>query len=285
MRIGLIHISNRLDTWGNYYAWELRRRDHEVVWCAEPVGPFPEFKWRDADCDIYIRIDDSQNFETPPIYHPLIYLASDAHVPDGVNRKKIAFEADHTFFCQKNAESLLYGAGEYEWMPHAAWFFPERAKEPHLDVCSFMVLGPDDHSLFGERSRLARRLASELDRSRVAIRKGPIHDNMATGYKNSRIVWHHSVGNDIAMRIFEGAACGACVVSNRIVDNGMADIFGDLIPQYETADECMDLIRSLLAKPAECEERGRELRTLVERMHRYRHRVDRVLGRAEELVS
>jgi len=296
VKIGLIHLTQRVDSWGFYWAWELRRRGHEVVYLPEEVGPFPEAAWREIACDVFVRIDDSQSFDTPDWCRPLIYLCSDTHVSDGVKRHKIAFEADHTFFCQKNAKSIQYGTGQYEWMPHAAWFFPERQKVLSLDVCSFMVLGEDIHPIFGERSRLARRLDDILNERlthdtpeslrefKTKIRGGVFHQEMAAEYARAHIVWHHSVGNDIAMRHFEGAACGACVVSSRIVDNGM-EIFGDLIPQYDTSDECIDLIRSLLAKPDECAERGRELRKLVEGRHRYAHRVDRVLAKAEELVG
>lgn len=296
MRIGIIHLTQRIDSWSNYYAWELRRRGHEVVWCAEFIGPFPDYQWRPPDCDFYLQIDDSRSYETPSIYRPLIYLCSDTHVPDGVDRGVIAGNADFTFVCQVNGGEVLVASmtepKPMAWMPHAAWFFPERAKEMKFDVCSHMVLGQTDHPIFGERSQLCHRIVDELcqrvpDRSgnkvyRVRIRSGIFHHEMADNYAVSRIVWHHSVGNDLAMRIFEGAACGACVVSNRIKDNGMEEIFGDLIPQYDTADECINLIRSLLDKPKECEERGRELRKLVEGQHRYVDRVDRVLDKAKE---
>lgn len=296
MRIGLIHVSRREDTWGKYYSWEFTRRGHDVVWCAEPIGPYPEVQWRKPDCDVYVRIDDSGAYAAPWGYRPLIYLCSDTHVQDGVNRVTIVEDSDVAFIAQHSAwvdleERFKNGGGRMksvEWMPHAAWFFPERKAMPvEWDVCSYMVRSHEGHSIFGERTKLSHRILDELRTKgrRIQIGQGPIHHEMANDYAASRIVWHHSVGNDIAMRHFEGAACGACVVSSRIKDNGMEELFGDLIPQYDTPAECIDLIRSLLAKTGECEERGRELRKLVEACHQYRHRVDRVLGKAKGLVG
>lgn len=314
MRIGLIHISRRADTWANYHVWTLRRFGQELIDtheppievqdCCLPIGPFPECMWRPPDCDVYLRIDDSLMYDTPPEYRPLIYYCSDSHVQDGVGRAEIAAGADWTFCAQRDATKPFGGFGD-AWLPHRAWFRPE-PQERKVGIASCITLS--DNNLFGPRTRLARRIASKVPKlsqaplaGQIVIRGGVWHSPMAQLYSQSQIVWHCGVGNDIPMRILEGAACGACVVSSRITDNGLEDMFGDLIPQFDipqdclnagddlqheidTPDPCIDLLCDLLSKPDECAERGRAIREIVLDRYCYEHAVNAILDKAIDLA-
>lgn len=276
MRIGLIHYSHRRDTWCRYYSWQLRKLGHEVYWLCESIGP-RAFQFRDIKCDLYLRIDDSLGYEFPD-YKPLIYLCSDTHVVDGVTRGDIAEKAGFTFVAQKNATQAEGGIGD-EWLPHAAWFTNEHSPgKDCYDVSSCMTLG---NGLFADRTRIAQAIREKYPV--VHIGRGAIHEEMASIYANSLVVWHHSVNNDIAMRHFEAAAIGTPVVSSRIEGNGMEEVFADLVYQYDDEGECMVKIDALLSGCYARGGRGRDFRKLVLAKHMYANRVERVLEVARGL--
>lgn len=253
-----------------------------------------KFQWAPPNYDIYLRIEDSGTYTVPSSYRPLIYWCGDTHIADGVDRKQIAQDADFTFVAQKNAVGDI---GD-EWLPHSAWYSRESDERPLL-VSAAMVLDPDACSIFRPRTTLATEIRDRYGvpfdgvhsagTNRVTIRSGVYFKKMADLYGNSLIVWHHSVANDVAMRHFEGAACGAAVVCSRVKDNGIEDIFGDLLFQYDTGEELMDILdRAADTRKALGEgfrERGRELHKLVTARHMYRHRLERLVGKCEGLVG
>ncbi len=284
MKIGLIHRSIRHDTWGKYVLWCLRRYFplHEVEWCGLNVD-VDEFRWASPNCDIYIRIEDSGLYTVPSAYRPLIYWCGDTHISDGVDRKRIAEDADFTFVCQKNAVGDI---GD-EWLPHSA-FYSREGEDRRLFVSAAMVLGADN-PIFRRRTELAQAIRRRYADRNVEIGTGIYFKRMADLYGRSKIVWHHSVGNDVSMRHFEGAACGAAVVCSRVVDNGIEDIFGDLLFQYDTDEELFDIL-DRASDPyyylhdgfPYC---GRELHKLVTAKHMYRNRLERLVEKCETLAG
>lgn len=290
MRIGLIHLSTRHDTWGKYILWGLRKwfPMHMVEWCGLQTD-IDQFDWAPPNCDIYIRIEDSGTYAVPTAYRPLIYWCGDTHIQDGVDRKQIALAADFTFVAQKNAVGDI---GD-EWLPHSAWYAREGESRP-MFVSAAMVLDPDACSLFRPRTALAGKIQDRYGvpfagTNRVVIKSGIYFKRMADLYGRSLIVWHHSVGNDVAMRHFEGAACGAAVVCSRVKDNGIEDIFGDLLFQYDTGEELMNIL-DRAADPRKAlgegfRERGRELHKLVTAKHMYRHRLERLVEKCEKMAG
>lgn len=295
MKIGLVHLTQRHDSWGKYILWGLRKffPMHTAEWCGLRTD-IDEYNWAPPNCDVYVRIEDSGTYEVPKAYRPLIYWCGDSHISDGVDRKRIAKDADFTFVAQKNAVGDI---GD-EWLPHSAWYSRESENRP-IFVSAAMVLDSDACSIFRPRTTLATeirdRYGAPLDpvhfagRNQVVIRAGMYFKQMVDMYQRSQIVWHHSINNDVTMRHFEGAACGAAVVCSRVKDNGIEDIFGDLLFQYDTGEELMDILdRAADTRKALGEgfrERGRELHKLVTGKHMYRHRLERLVARCEELAS
>lgn len=241
-----------------------------------------EFQWAKPDCDIYIRIEDSGAYHIPGEYRPLIYWAGDTHIRDGVPRKQIARDADFTFVAQKNAVGEI---GD-EWLPHAAHYVRNGDKRPYF-LSAAMVLNAAN-PIFAERTRIAMQLPERYKRfGSVIVRPGIYHKEMANLYAQSLVVWHHSVGGDLAMRHFEGAACGAAVVCSRVLHNGMEETFGDLVVQYEDEPHLHYILNRAGTDPAARErmrERGRALQTLVKEKHMYKHRLERLVEKAEELT-
>lgn len=280
MRIGLIHVSHRKDTWGRYLLWGLRRwfPQHEAVWCAQRVD-IDEFMWAKPDCDVYVRIEDSGAYRVPETYRPLVYWCGDSHISDGVPRKQLAREADFTFVAQKNAVGDI---GD-EWLPHTCWYTPEPEKSPKWLVSSAVTLS-DKNPIFAERAEIAGRI-KVLFGKHVNIKTGIYFKDMARLYADSHVVWNHPVNFDLGMRVFEAFGCGACLVTGHIKDNGLEDIFGDIPLQYDTSPDCMKLIEHCWAKPDDCRERGMAGRKIIQEGHTYHHRLERLVAKCEELVK
>ncbi len=97
-------------------------------------------------------------------------------------------------------------------------------------------------------------------------------------YSQSRIVFNCSIAGDVTMRIFEGTACGAMVLTDSIA-NGLDELFdiGREIVTYMDDADLLDKIAYYLAHGEEREAiaRAGQRRTLAE--HTYPHRMARLL--------
>ncbi len=98
-------------------------------------------------------------------------------------------------------------------------------------------------------------------------------------YSQSAIVFNTSIAGDVTMRIFEGAASGALVLTDSAA-NGLEELFqvGQEIVTYRDDADLLDKVAYYLAHEAErtaIAAAGRR-RTLAE--HTYAHRVDRIMA-------
>lgn len=71
-------------------------------------------------------------------------------------------------------------------------------------------------------------------------------------------------------RVFDGIAAGAMVITNG--DAGAKEVFGDLLPSYDSVDELEKLIASLLSDDTLRSEQANALRKEVLEKHTYSHR-------------
>lgn len=286
MKIGFLHLGTRVDTWAKYYLWTLRRDypQHEVIILGEEIG-HKQFRLSNQKCDVYLHIDDGLNYAIPDDLRPMIYVCSDSHMNDGINRKLFAAKADYSFCCQKSA------VGEFgrEWLPHAAYYFPELDKTApkaiEFNVSSVMMLNAQN-AFFATRTQLAQAVKDNFDK--VFIETGPVHEKMAEIYSRSYVVWNYCINEDINMRLFEAAAAGCAIISNRLHNNKVEDIFGDLVVLYDGKADMLDKLHKMLANKSECIQRGEALRQLVAAKsggHSYSSRVKRILEVAAQLTG
>ena len=77
-------------------------------------------------------------------------------------------------------------------------------------------------------------------------------------------------GGFISNRIFDVVASGAVVVSDRVA--GLQDVFGDLVPTYDDADELERVVRELLADDDRRRRIALEGAKLVAESHTFTHR-------------
>lgn len=98
-------------------------------------------------------------------------------------------------------------------------------------------------------------------------------------YSQSRIVFNCSIAGDVTMRIFEGTACGAMVLTDS-VSNGLDELFevGREVVIYQDDADLLDKIAYYLAHEEEREAiaRAGQRRTLGE--HTYQHCVQKILS-------
>ena len=106
-------------------------------------------------------------------------------------------------------------------------------------------------------------------------------------FRESKIVFQFAKYNEVTRRIFEGAACGALVITNAITPNtGIYDIFEedkDMI-YYRSAWDCLEKIKYYLVHDKEREKIAYNAHKKVMTAHTLRHRVDTMLNKIEELV-
>jgi spore maturation protein CgeB len=97
-------------------------------------------------------------------------------------------------------------------------------------------------------------------------------------YSQSRIVFNCSIAGDVTMRIFEGTACGALVLTDAIA-NGLDELFeiGREIVVYRDDADLLEKIAYYLAHEEEREAiaRAGQKRTLKE--HTYVHRAAKLV--------
>ena len=93
-------------------------------------------------------------------------------------------------------------------------------------------VGSLDPRIHRQRIRLLRGI--EENYSPTFIAEGRYLHEMADVYRKSRIVFNQSVRNDLNMRVFEGMAAGALMVTDAIRRNGLEDLFtaGETLVTY-----------------------------------------------------
>ncbi|MGB9890336.1 MAG: CgeB family protein [Anaerolineae bacterium] len=97
-------------------------------------------------------------------------------------------------------------------------------------------------------------------------------------YSQSRIVFNCSIAGDVTMRLFEGTACGALVLTDAVA-NGLDELFeiGREIVAYRDDVELLDKVAYYLAHEEEREAIARAGQRRTIREHTYTHRAARVI--------
>jgi hypothetical protein len=97
-------------------------------------------------------------------------------------------------------------------------------------------------------------------------------------YSQSKIVFNTSIAGDVTMRIFEGTACGALLLTDSIA-NGLDQLFaiGKAIVVYQDDADLLEKIAYYLAHDDERARIAQEGQRRTVREHLYLHRVQRIL--------
>ncbi len=225
--------------------------------------------------DLFLWIDPAGRYFPRGIEQldvPTACYLIDAHI--GHWRASAARFFDIVFLAQKRYVEpyrLALGHQQVHWLPLAA------ADDVHRDhqlprIYEIGFVGNLDRA--HTRTPRARRLA--LLRAAFALNPPGPHDSASVGriYSQSKIVFNTSIAGDVTMRLFEGAACGALVLTDPVpAENGLAALFTpDELVTYQDDDDLLRQARAYLADDAARNTIARAGQARVLGEHTYRHR-------------
>ena len=230
--------------------------------------------------DFYIWVDSGgryfpQGIETAPI--PTAGYFIDVHL--GQWRQVAARFFDVVFIAQKDYLDVYrqsVGHDQVYWLPLAAALDVHRDHGlPRIYDVGFVGNISRAHHGTGRKRRL-RMLSARYRTNDFYRYYSP--EEVGIVYSQSRIVFNNSIAGDVTMRIFEGTASGALVLTDAIA-NGLEELFeiGKEIVVYGDDSDLQRLIDYYLANE---EERtaiaaAGKRRTLSE--HTYTHRASYIL--------
>jgi hypothetical protein len=270
----------------------LRRLGHTVTYVGLPAPERPGYDQRVALSDVlarlphapdvYLWVDSGgpyfpEGIEALPL--PTACYLVDVHL--GAWRRQAARFFDAVFVAQKDylpAYRQAAGHAQVHWLPLAAApDYHRRLELPRVFDVAFV----GNQSLAHRSTPRARRLHLIAQRYRTNdfFRFYP-PETISEIYSQARIVVNISIAGDVNMRLFEGAACGALVLTDRIA-NGLDELF---VPGQQVAvySGDADLLRQLdyYLGPGEAERAAIAeagcARAVAQ--HLYPHRVQQILA-------
>ena len=231
---------------------------------------------------VYLWIDPAGRYFPPDIEDADALTAAyivDAHL--GHWRESAARFFDVVFLAQKRyvePYKRALGHDQVFWLPLGA------AADVHRDhglarIYDVAFIGNIDRAHRG--TSRARRLALLASRYKTnGFSQSAMPDAVGRVYSQAKIVFNASISGDVTMRLFEGAACGALVLSDAPApDNGCDDLLRPGV-EYATYADDADLIAKVDYYLANADERARiasagQARVLGE--HTYGHRARQLM--------
>ncbi len=232
--------------------------------------------------DLYLWIDPAGRYFPPGIEDlpvPTACYLIDVHL--GHWRRQVARFFDAVFVAQKDyAGEFRQTAGHTQvwWLPLAA--APDVHRQHDLPR-TFDVGFVGNLAIAHRGTARARRLKLIAERFRTNdFYRQYTPAEVGQVYSQSRIVFNTSIAGDVTMRLFEGTACGALVLTDSVA-NGLDELFevGRELAVYRDDADLLDRIAYYLdheAERAQIASAGQQ-RTLA--AHTYAHRAQAILDR------
>jgi len=230
--------------------------------------------------DLYLWVDPAGRYfpkgiEDLPL--PTACYLIDVHL--GTWRRRVAQFFDIVFVAQKNYLEFyrrIVGHDQVYWLPLAAAPDVHRRLElPKIYDVGFV----GNLSLAHQKTARARRLRLIASRFRTNdFYRQYTPEEVGQVYSQSHIVFNTSIAGDVNMRVFEGTAAGALVLTDS-VGNGLGDLFeiGREIVVYRDDAELLEKIAYYLTHQEEREEIACAGYRRTHAQHTYAHRVRTVL--------
>jgi len=269
----------------------LRTLRHTVTYVGLPAGERPGYDTSVSVADIISHMPDKPDLflwidpagpyfpsgiETLPI--PTACYLVDVHL--GSWRLEAARFFDAVFIAQKDYMSSYIeatGHNQVVWLPLA--YAPDVHK--NLDLERIYDVG-----FVGNLAR-AHKTTPRARRLKLIARRFRTNDfyrsylphEVGETYSKSRIVFNASIGGDVNMRVFEGAASGALVLTDSIA-NGLQDLFrvDQEVVTYTDDGDLLDKINHFLSHEEERSTIARAGCVRAAQEHTYLHRVADLLG-------
>ncbi len=234
---------------------------------------------------LYLWIDPAGRYFPPGIERLTIPTACyliDVHL--GSWRQRAARFFDAVFVAQKDYVERFRTAVGHEqvwWLPLAAASDVHHQQNlPRLYDVGFVGNIERTHRKTARARRLSL-IAARFTTNDFFARYAP--EEVGRIYSQSRIVFNTSIAGDVTMRVFEGAACGALVLTDS-VRNGLHDLFdvGSDIIAYSDDSDLLGKIAYFLAHDAEREQIAQAGRQRVLSGHTYEHRAQELVCRLSD---
>jgi Glycosyl transferases group 1 len=209
----------------------------------------------------------------------------DTHM-DYAKHLRIGRLFDVTFLAQKEYVERMRtdGIRQVHWLPlgFAEELLPSPMPERTIDIA---YVGSEQVAANPLRHALLEALRREFSSTRFGAASP---NEMGRIYAGAKLVFNKSVNNDVNMRFFEAAGAGAVLVTDRISNNGVEELFeeGKHYVSYQDHDSLIQVMRGLLADPQRCAAISKSAHYHVLEHHTYRHRAQSflaVIGRCEKL--
>lgn len=191
---------------------------------------------------------------------------------------------DHLLVAQKDYMSLFSAATHpargIEWFP--LFFRPAgTASEPRERDIPLSFVGTVDGSINSRRKTFLNTVRSRFP---LLVRRGDYQPI----YERSQMVLNQSAAGEINFRLFEGAGCGALVVTER-AGNGLDELLDpdEEMALYERGNawDAVQVCRDLMADPDRLQSMARAGQRRVLRDHSTGTRVRHILKVAEKLIE
>jgi hypothetical protein len=268
----------------------LRASGHTVTYVGLPAAPRSGYDQRVAlpdilaalaqPVDLFLWIDPAGGYFPPGIEAlpiPSACYLIDVHL--GHWREQAARFFDAVFIAQHDYVDRFkqaVGHDQVYWLPLAA------APDVHrqLDRPRTLDVGfVGNLALAHQKTARARRLqllalrfaTNDFYRQYTPAEVGEV-------YSQAKIVFNTSIAGDVTMRIFEGTACGALVLTDSIA-NGLDQLFeiGKEIVVYQDDADLLDKLAYYLAHDDERERIALAGQRRTLQQHLYTHRVQQIL--------
>ncbi|MEW6609269.1 MAG: glycosyltransferase [bacterium] len=288
----LFVYSADLYTTANYCVKPLKK-SHTVITC----GQGKDGKVQDIPCqfnsnisDVIDKIDEAKKPQLiiytegcPPFFPkgldkvqiPTVWYPGDP-IYNFHWQKEIAPIFDFLFIYQKELVDKYkeLGNNNVYWLPYGCDLDIHKKYEGKkiYDVC---FIGNTEISLHPERveflNRLSRRFNVYIDKKFL--------DEMAQAFSQAKIVFNKSTKNDLNMRVFEALSCGSFLITDRLFNNGLEDLFVDKkhLVIYDNYEHLEGLVDYYLKHPEEREEIARQGREEALKKHTYEHRMNQLI--------
>jgi len=230
--------------------------------------------------DLYLWIDPAGRYFPPGIERlpiPTACYLIDVHL--GRWREQAARFFDVVFIAQKDYLERFrraVGHDQVYWLPLAA--APDVHRDHHLPrIYDVGFVG--NISMAHRKTARARRLRLIAERFRTNdFYRVYTPEEVGRVYSQSRIVFNCSIAGDVTMRVFEGTACGALVLTDTVA-NGLDELFeiGREIVVYQDDRDLLEKIAYYLAHEEEREAIARAGQARTLREHTYIHRMERLI--------
>ena len=197
------------------------------------------------------------------------HLAFDLHL-------ELAANYDIVFTAYKPAVEMFKERGieNVFWLPTAC--DPEiHGKKTEEKLYDIGFVGTLDSASNPERVRLFNELKQRFN----VYSERCFLEEMSRVFSRSKIVFHKSVKNDLAMRVWEALASGSLLLTDEAKGSGLTDIFEDRknIVIYRNENELLELADYYLKNDDEREKISAEGMRTVLNEHTYIHRAEDIV--------